>query len=663
MPPPTARGYIRTTVGYARTASPTRAVSPKRPASAFAQKPSYDASIARDESNKFGMEMLVEDSRSVAQDAAGLTRDQARRGYDEARAIVDRDQARIARDDVRIARDEYTVGMDVLAGESRAAARDAARLTRDQARREYDEGKAVVDRDRARIARDDVRIAKDEDKLRTDMRVGNPRAVAQDASRLSRDQARLGHDESRAVIDEVRFPVYFYNQLVGLHRQEVHHRALNLKEVLGLQSLNIPNHKDTLIRWILEVQAKELGKDASEFGMPPPTARNPSPTRAQKQYQNDYQYLQNVNADRSRQQKQYLSRTDDQYPQDVNGDRSQQQKQYNRPDGSQFSMDWYLPFLEDCVELCGEKYTKYVKATLSDFLYASQGKRLAVVTSGGTTVPLEKRTVRFIDNFSTGTRGAKLSESLINNDFRVIFFTRKGSVQPVTNRTERVVRIEFTTLFEYIWGLRTLLLDVGAGNANYLGDVLLFCAAAVSDFYIPCARLASNKIQSRKNDCGLVLELDEVPKLLGEFKNWFWRDRASNWNTTDTEMYGPQSGLRVISFKLETNINILRAKAAGAIKKYCMDAVVANTLETRAEEVWLCKVNDVDVSSSKSTAKRLHPSYEKLCKSLHIPSEVNGDEEFEVAVDDRMHFEHLTIRRGDLEEQIVRQCFAMFNLY
>ena len=32
---------------------------------------------------------------------------------------------------------------------------------------------------------------------------------------------------------------------------------------------------------------------------------------------------------------------------------------------------------------------------------------LAVVTSGGTTVPLEQRTVRFIDNFSTGTRGAR----------------------------------------------------------------------------------------------------------------------------------------------------------------------------------------------------------------------------------------------------------------
>ena len=33
-------------------------------------------------------------------------------------------------------------------------------------------------------------------------------------------------------------------------------------------------------------------------------------------------------------------------------------------------------------------------------------RRIACVTSGGTTVPLERNTVRFIDNFSTGNRGA-----------------------------------------------------------------------------------------------------------------------------------------------------------------------------------------------------------------------------------------------------------------
>ena len=41
---------------------------------------------------------------------------------------------------------------------------------------------------------------------------------------------------------------------------------------------------------------------------------------------------------------------------------------------------------------------------------AAAGRKVAVVTSGGTMVPLEKRTVRYIDNFSTGLRGAALAE-------------------------------------------------------------------------------------------------------------------------------------------------------------------------------------------------------------------------------------------------------------
>lgn len=39
------------------------------------------------------------------------------------------------------------------------------------------------------------------------------------------------------------------------------------------------------------------------------------------------------------------------------------------------------------------------------------------MTSGGTTVPLERRCVRFIDNFSSGHRGAASTECLILHHF------------------------------------------------------------------------------------------------------------------------------------------------------------------------------------------------------------------------------------------------------
>jgi hypothetical protein len=41
------------------------------------------------------------------------------------------------------------------------------------------------------------------------------------------------------------------------------------------------------------------------------------------------------------------------------------------------------------------------------------GRPIACVTSGGTTVPLERNCVRFIDNFSAGTRGAMSTEQFL----------------------------------------------------------------------------------------------------------------------------------------------------------------------------------------------------------------------------------------------------------
>lgn len=55
---------------------------------------------------------------------------------------------------------------------------------------------------------------------------------------------------------------------------------------------------------------------------------------------------------------------------------------------------------------------------------------LVVITSGGTTVPLERNCVRFIDNFSKGTRGALSAEQFLQAGYAVIFLSRHGSAQP-----------------------------------------------------------------------------------------------------------------------------------------------------------------------------------------------------------------------------------------
>lgn len=56
------------------------------------------------------------------------------------------------------------------------------------------------------------------------------------------------------------------------------------------------------------------------------------------------------------------------------------------------------------------KLNDLVTNPIREFLNKMKGKEIVLVTSGGTAVPLEKRPVRFLDNFSTGNRGALSAE-------------------------------------------------------------------------------------------------------------------------------------------------------------------------------------------------------------------------------------------------------------
>lgn len=230
------------------------------------------------------------------------------------------------------------------------------------------------------------------------------------------------------------------------------------------------------------------------------------------------------------------------------------------------------------------------RAQLDAFVAASvaQQRRIALVTSGGTTVPLESRTVRYVDNFSTGTRGALCTEELLKAGFSVVFLHRKGSNFPfltdivsklhdspldlVRSRaggldkspapsTERLLAVSFVTIFDYLFLLREACLCMNAAGRS----ALIILAAAVSDFYIPESEMAMEKIQSRQQD-GLNISLRNVPKLLGVLRDW-----------------APQAF--VVSFKLETNGNILMAKGAGALVKYSVSVVCCNLLHNYREAV------------------------------------------------------------------------------
>jgi hypothetical protein len=162
-------------------------------------------------------------------------------------------------------------------------------------------------------------------------------------------------------------------------------------------------------------------------------------------------------------------------------------------------------------------------AGLAEFWAAnrSTGTPIALVTSGGTLVPLEHNMVRFIDNFSTGTRGATSAECFLAQGYAVLFLHRKSSKLPFTRafsktvtalniptnhplridapiqETDIVLRevecarlasakhfylpVEFETLDQYLALLETIARRLGQWGPR----VCFYLAAAVSDFYIP----------------------------------------------------------------------------------------------------------------------------------------------------------------------------------
>lgn len=88
---------------------------------------------------------------------------------------------------------------------------------------------------------------------------------------------------------------------------------------------------------------------------------------------------------------------------------------------------------------------------------------IALVTSGGTSAPLEQNCVRFLDNFSTGTRGAHAVEQFIQRGYAVIHLKREGSVAPFGRLLNEVLHCGKDGLTLDTFGR---LFDVGSNNID-----------------------------------------------------------------------------------------------------------------------------------------------------------------------------------------------------
>lgn len=283
-----------------------------------------------------------------------------------------------------------------------------------------------------------------------------------------------------------------------------------------------------------------------------------------------------------------------------------------------------------------QAHTTLAREFITHHLTTSPSRRLVLVTSGGTTVPLENQTVRFIDNFSAGTRGATSAEYFLAEDYAVIFLHRQFSLLPYSRhyshstdcfldfmdesrapqdgseeagegevvvkagyqeKMRRVLReyqrakrnrmlllLPFTTVSEYLFelrGLATLMRPLG-------GRAMFYLAAAVSDFFIPRDRMEEHKIQSG-NEPGAVATAaangdgKAAPSTTGKTLQ-ISLDPVPKFLTRLVSTWAPQNST-IVSFKLETDPSLLVSKAVQALSKYHHDLVIGNLLTTRKWEV------------------------------------------------------------------------------
>ncbi|RPD63706.1 phosphopantothenate-cysteine ligase [Lentinus tigrinus ALCF2SS1-6] len=269
-------------------------------------------------------------------------------------------------------------------------------------------------------------------------------------------------------------------------------------------------------------------------------------------------------------------------------------------------------------------------ARVKEFLQRQlqDGRKVVLVTSGGTTVPLELNVVRFLDNFSAGTRGATSAEYFLKAGYAVIFMHRQFSLQPFSrhyshsthpfldfleidessqsatsasspritvrpseepqlvevlstykavHRAGTLLTLNFVTVNDYLWLLRAV-----SQEMSILGrSCLYYLAAAVSDFFLPRQKMSVHKIQSGKGS--LHIEMDQVPKIL--------KPLVAEWT---------REGF-IVSFKLETDPNLLLPKACQALARYGHQVVIGNDLHRRKFEV-------VFVSPKSSSSSASQPS-------------------------------------------------------
>lgn len=247
-----------------------------------------------------------------------------------------------------------------------------------------------------------------------------------------------------------------------------------------------------------------------------------------------------------------------------------------------------------------------------------------------------------------GTRGSASAEYFLDKSYAVVFLYRKRSLKPFERQLnnvnvldvlapdadkpgdyrinssllkdnfdsiyakyhsvmaeQRLLEVDFISLFDYFALLEFICRRLGSFGKR----ALIYLAAAVSDFYIPKSEMSLHKIQS--NVAGLTLELKPVPKMVGHLKGTWCPDAY------------------LVTFKLETDTELLLNKCKQALEKYKHHAVIGNILEDRKNNVILVQSNSsvIEINLERQKSLTTHNEIEELIveylQNLHSNYELN----------------------------------------
>ena len=299
---------------------------------------------------------------------------------------------------------------------------------------------------------------------------------------------------------------------------------------------------------------------------------------------------------------------------------------------------------------------------------------IVLVTSGGTTAPLERSAVRFIDNFSSGSRGAASAEYFLERGYAVVFLHREGSLRPFERRLpsvaaeclENVRSVGASSILGVMRVVDESRGDAADDNASnggrveaiptaqqalapavlghldaarrgallcvsytsvfeylqYLKEIcvvlgsecgenaMVYLAAAVSDFYAPWATLPEHKMQSRDGKDADGGNGSGLVIRLEQTPKMLGHVRFR---------WCPRAF--VVAFKLETDPEILHRKASASLRTYGAHVVVANEMAKRRDAVWMCSLERVfaDGSRAPGTVRELtRPSNERDIERLIV---------------------------------------------